>query len=178
MKKKYSIAASLEYGRYFSKAWIIYFYIFAFFGLVVIGGIVFISIVESMYEMLLCLILPLLSIPVAVYVIFYYHKLSAQIKLWLQDVVELNAKSVEIGTYKYDVAMSRVNKQKIQVSFVYNGNKVTMYSGMPGYEKTYAHNTKAGYEGIFRKFANKYIKILYSPKYNQVLILNDKIKQS
>jgi hypothetical protein len=55
---------------------------------------------------------------------------------------------------------------QIQVSFIFNGEKKSKIS-KPG-------NAISGYHKIFAKYNNKKINILYSPKYDQVLILHNK----
>lgn len=170
--KKYSIAASLEYGRYFSKWWVVFFYVGLFLSSIGFAIFILLAIEEANTVFLLGLFLPGLMSLASLYLIINNHKLAIKIKLWLKDSVELNAKSTEIDAYKYSAGISKVDKRKIRIIFVFNGKKIIKISGKPGYNRVF-YNTKAGYEGIFKKFANKSIKILYSEKYDQVLILND-----
>ena len=85
-----------------------------------------------------------------------------EISLWVQDVVELKAISKDM------TFVSREYKpHQIQVDFEYKGQKYQKLS-TPG-------NLRTGYHKIFTKYADREIKILYSPKYDEVLITKDKI---
>lgn len=53
--------------------------------------------------------------------------------------------------------------------FKYNGEKIAKYSTAKVF------GGQIGYLGTFNKYANKKVTILYSPSFDEVLILNEKI---
>lgn len=97
------------------------------------------------------------------------EKLRKEILLWLEDAVEVKAhcKCVDID-YEYIDGIP-FPLHKIQVEFKLNG---THYVRKPKDEHRGKFEVRR--KGYFRglsKYVNKEIKILYSQKYNEVLIL-------
>lgn len=82
-----------------------------------------------------------------------------KIKRWLEDAVLLSAISKKL------LSAGIPSSSKIQIEFVYNGKKKKQVS-LPG--KLLQIQT------IFSRYADREIQILYSPKYDQVMILKDK----
>jgi hypothetical protein len=92
------------------------------------------------------------------------NKRRDKIILCLEDAIETTAKSVKIGEIRLGFQPKSV---KIQVRFKVNG-------------KTYIRESTAkvfggweGYLGVYKKYADREICILYSQKYDEVLILKD-----
>lgn len=81
-------------------------------------------------------------------------------KKWLNDAVELYAKSN--GIKKTHFAFTDIGMIKLKVSFEYNGNKIEKYSGS---------KQNNGFDRVFSNYSDKQIKIMYSPKYDEVMIL-------
>ena len=93
-----------------------------------------------------------------------YHLLKEgvirrKIKRWLGDAVLLRAISKKL------LSAGIPSSSKIQIEFVYNRKKKKQVS-LPG--KLLQIQT------IFSRYADREIQILYSPKYDQVMILKDK----
>ena len=94
------------------------------------------------------------------------EKLRDQIVIWLNDSVELTAYSKAIGVWRPNFLSPAT---KIQVEFEMDGlhfsreSKGKLGVGCP-----------EGHHGIWTKYANKPIRILYSPKYDEVLVLKEK----
>lgn len=75
--------------------------------------------------------------------------MKKEIKLWMQDAIETDAYCVCVD--------KRIFTSMILVTFNYKGEKKSI--------------TSNGYSWIFNKYVNQQIKILYSPKYGEVMIL-------
>jgi hypothetical protein len=94
-------------------------------------------------------------------VVLHGYKLKKKIRLWLEDAVELKAYAKKQDDYTEFIKPSA----KISVHFKINGKKYSRVSeGKSG-------SLPKGYHGIWTKYADKEIDILYSPKYDQVLVL-------
>lgn len=101
------------------------------------------------------------------------YRLKKEIYSWLDDVVELTAQSMMYSSIR--------GAKKLMVRFEYGGKKYTFLSGKPKKSKnsTLRANqtlpqTSGGYAVFFNLYADRTIKILFSKKYSQVLILKDK----
>ncbi len=85
-------------------------------------------------------------------------------------IADSDAAVLAASAKDYDVSGSARATQgsKITVNFEYNGEKYTRSSGQ--YGKTMLKN---GYDKVFNNYVNKEILILYSPKYNQILLIKE-----
>lgn len=92
------------------------------------------------------------------------NKLKTKISMWLTDAVKLRAYSKKIGENRLGFQPKAI---KIQVKFKFNGKTYTRESTANGF------GGWKGYLGTFKKYADREISILYSPKYDEVLILKD-----
>ena len=84
---------------------------------------------------------------------------------WLEDAIQLKAYTEGIEhpiQTRYTAGI-----MKLKISFKYEGKLIKKYSGSN--EDIYSNN---GYDRIFNQFADKEINILYSPKYDEVILLN------
>lgn len=100
-----------------------------------------------------------------VYVEIKNRKLQSKIKLWLEDAVEIRAYSKKIGENRLGI---KPKATKIQIRFSLNKKHYSR-------ESTYqVFGGEKGYVGCFNKFADKEVNILYSLKYDEVMILKDK----
>lgn len=103
----------------------------------------------------------------AVYISIFVknNKLRKKIILWLEDAIETKAYSKNIGENRLGF---QPKATKIEVKFKVNNKIYTRESTAKvfgGWE---------GYQGVFTKYADREINILYSEKYDEVLILKDK----
>ena len=124
----------------------------------------------SFITLLILFVLVLLILPILfLFLIIKNEKIRKQVNLWLNDAIKVKAVSKEAGR-KYQFGILYV---KLQVDFDVGEMHYTKYS-----ESLNDKTTKeGGYYLIWKKYVNKQIDILYSPKYDQVLILKDnKIK--
>lgn len=96
--------------------------------------------------------------------------LRKKVKLWLQDAVEVEATTKTIGSVNWE-GYYTIRTIRIEVTFKYKGKTIIKKSGVKNAEQQKMSNSKSGYNTIFRKFTNRTIRILYSEKYDQVLLL-------
>lgn len=96
------------------------------------------------------------------------ERLRFKIFIWLEDAIELTAYAKCIGT-KYWIGIPLI---KLQIEFNINGIKYVRTSEE---EKRglIDKGRPIGYFSGISEFANKEIRILYSQKYDQVMILKD-----
>ena len=95
------------------------------------------------------------------------EKLRDNVNLWLEDAVEVKAFSKKIGVMR---AMGIVKGVRLQVDFVIDN---IHYSRESTYYDSLSKKFKAGYYVMWSKYADRQINILYSPKYDEVMILKD-----
>ena len=89
--------------------------------------------------------------------------------IWVEDAVELNAYCKNIG-----IKNSMFNTLiKLQVEFDFDENHYVRTTENE-HRTLFDLGRPIGYFSGVSKFADKEIKILYSPKYDQVMILKDK----
>ena len=81
----------------------------------------------------------------------------------MKDAVELNASSE--GLKKSYFGFSDIGLRKLKVAFKYENKKHVAYSGTKQVN---------GYDRIFFRYSNRQIKILYSPKFDEVMLLCEK----
>ena len=160
--KKLKIESSLEYGRIYNGIWTLFFYFSFVLGGLVAIGLVAIAIYENNMLYLLGEWFLILFCSILIWMIIKYRKINKKIDLWITDAVELNATCKCIDK---DFGGTRT-LYRIMVRFYYNDAPIIRKSGDCRNE-----NVKSGFDRVFRKYLDKKIKILYSPKYDQVLIL-------
>lgn len=178
MDKKHlrNIAATLKYGwfdgSHYKLNWVLYALIsFMFVG----GGVACILVISldfdiahNLFEYILVVIgclIGFLSVPTLLLVILLKNtQHMKRILLWMEDAVELSAFSRKVGETR-----TSFNPQiyKIQVEFTYNGKLLHQESTC----KPIGGGTEIGYHRIWKDYLDKKIDILYSPKYEQVMVL-------
>ena len=103
------------------------------------------------------IILAILPLGVILWRICYNKKVMKKIDEWLKDAVLLNAIGRRLSYYPY-------SSIQVQVEFCYEGKR---------YKRVNTDgNALIGYYRPFKEDKKK-LKILYSPKYDEVLILRD-----
>lgn len=161
MKK---IVASLKYGRIYEKSLIFLWIMFADGLFLGIYSFVFLFGVDRSIVGFICGFLSgILFSGAALYLIVKNYINCKNCKKWVQDAVELNATSV--GIKKAYFGFSDIGLRKLKVSFKYNKKKYVKYSGT---------KQTNGYDRVFLKYSDAQITILYSPQFDEVMILDDK----
>lgn len=90
-----------------------------------------------------------------------------EVNLWLKDAIEVEAYSKSIGKKQLGI----FECVRIQVDFYINGIHYSRVSDSNIYkEKSF----EGGYYYLWSKYSNRKIRILYSPKYDQVMVLKDR----
>lgn len=176
-----NIEASLSLGRFFSGKWIavIYFCLFAsllFPAITIIllaipaeyGVIWDIGIIATYIFMNL---LSLFLMIVVIWVIKNNNKIKKKIQLCFDDAIELKAFSKVLDIKRF---LLQPKIAKIETHFNLNG---VSHKRVSSNRVVGAGNLK-GYHNVFNNYINKQIKILYSQKYDEVLILKDKVKSN
>ncbi|MBQ9714428.1 MAG: hypothetical protein IJV83_03815 [Clostridia bacterium] len=158
------IVASLKYGRIHRKSLFFLWVMFAFGIFLVIYSFIFLFGVEqSVIGFIGVMLAGIIFLGTALYIIIKNYINCKSCKKWVQDAVALNA--ISEGIKKAYFGFSDIGLRKLKVSFKYDKKKYVKYSG-----------TKQGngYDRVFFRYADAEIKILYSPKFDEVMILNDK----
>lgn len=174
------IDATLKYGQFFTGKWIVFFYsLIVFCAVMPISSIVYLFLVLLNIEIvdnetiLVLICSSTVCILIILGVLFVLHKnckLKKKIAMWLEDAVELTAQTITLDTFR--TLGHPVAETKLQVKFNYYGiNKVQSSFDETKKDHWYKRN---GYFKILSKYSNRTIKIMYSPKYDQVLILKNK----
>ena len=169
------VSATLENGRIFSKGILVLLYIggVSSFLVFLIGMLMAVTnfLENGIAQGVLFLSCVLLVCGVFIggftYLIIRDKKLKKEIKIYLQDAVLLEAQTEDIGSLS--VSRRFYDGTKIRVSFEYEGKVITKESGSP--KKT--GKITNGYDKVFWKYINRTINILYSPQYDQVMLLKD-----
>ena len=106
--------------------------------------------------MVFCCGFYLVGIVVAILLICRNHVIKNNIRLWLSDK---NIVEREVVPFRYSQGGGVVaGPIKVGVRFRYNGHRILMFSKK--------------YSVAFYKIIDKRIKILYSPKYHEIIILS------
>ena len=170
---KHRIVATLRYGRVFNPIFCIVLIVALVISVFFIPLIIYFAFLEKEYILLCVLILNILIIPIAVYSINYFFKVNKQIKLWKKDAICVKAKCKQIGSNIIYFGRGGLIKKaiNISISFAYQGKKIVIKSSE--YEKKDLFHDGTGCDVVFKKYRDRSIKILYSPTFNQVMILND-----
>lgn len=102
------------------------------------------------------------------------NKQSKEVKLWLQDAVEINAVTSQAGENKSVAMLTPITLYKLQVDFDYNGRHYTYFS--KNEYKIKFDSPPTGFHKIWERYINKNVKIMYSPKYDEVMLVRGSAK--
>lgn len=169
------IVGSLAYGRLFSGKWMSFFYIILV-SMLIFPAITIITLIitftvgfewpgEMVGFFIGCNIYAGLLIAVYVSIIVRNKKLRKKIIIWLEDAIQVKAHAKIIDSVRLGI---QPKQAKIKIDFKIDGKKYSRISSgkMPG-------GGPEGYHKIWANYADREINILYSSKYDQVLILKD-----
>lgn len=95
-----------------------------------------------------------------IYMIHFYKKLYKELTLWLEDAVEASA-----FVRRMDVLSVKYKPYQVEFQFCIEGKEYRRLSSHGG--------LIVGQNKTFIKYNNSFVKIMYSPKYDQVMVLRD-----
>ncbi|MDE6059517.1 MAG: hypothetical protein K2G44_05735 [Clostridia bacterium] len=167
MKHK-KIAASLELGAVYTWKFLLLLCVTFILTFSTASVMIYFSITEEI-ELLICVIMFYIMAILLLIVIIVCQRQAKKVKKWLADAVELTAQSTTLGDSFVWAAFFPMKTKKIFVKFEYEGRVIRKESGKNKENSFF----QQGYSAAFRKYADREIKILYSPKYDQVLIMKD-----
>ena len=102
--------------------------------------------------------------------IFKNEKQRNEIKLWLEDAVELKAYSRKIDAFS---TLLSQEQYKIQIEFEYGGKSFCCVSRGKIFKNS--EEARDGYHAEWRDYLDKEVSILYSPKYEEVMVLKNNV---
>lgn len=153
------IVASLTYGKVLSGKWMAFLYVLCFLEFLFLVGIILMGIYDNVSYFFGLLFCTLVIVP-SLWLIKRFRGIRRKVSLWVQDAVELPATSVYVATQKLAVISFGANHMiKVSIRFKFDGKTKRQMSI---------------FDSVFRKYCDREIKILYSPTYDQVLILKDR----
>ena len=120
---------------------------------------------EVIFTVVGCCIAALFLVAATIYLIVRNEKIRTNIFNWMEDAVELRAFAQTVNVEHVSFLFPRA---KLQVTFTLDGKHYKKTSG-----RIREGKTRTGYQNYWMKFNNKNIRILYSPKYDQVILLQD-----
>lgn len=164
MIKKISI--TLEFGRIYTGLLLMFFYMMFFLSVLTSCVIFIIALIEDSRLFLVFSLCVLMAFCFAA-VIIINHKNCLRVKEWLKDSVKLKAYAKTLDESKVYSGFIPLKATKIIVTFVYNGKHISKMSG----KQDSAISRFNGYSSALEKYVNREIDIMYSPKYDQVMIL-------
>jgi len=167
--KRYKIKSSLSYGKVFWGKSEYALYIFLFLPImdpIITIGIIITILLDKMqftYEVITSVIFLNcfwgLIFGIVLWRFIHNNKLKKKIEIWLEDAVPIRASAKRL-----DLVDITYQPYQIEVSFIFKDVRYK-YISKPG-------NPIIGYYKFFSEPV-KELKILYSPKYEEVLILKD-----
>lgn len=170
------IGASLKDGMVFHKGLWCFVYAFLVFCLIVpVGSIVYCLLVlfrltsfsnEDAIPLIGSNIGCLLTSVGVIYVLIKKLRLKKKIYMCIDDAVELRGKTIAIDRIYYPIRPAT----KLMVRFRYEKKWRTLYSGDPS--KNYYLFKNHGYYKVLEKYVGEHVKILYSPKYNEIFFFS------
>lgn len=102
---------------------------------------------------------------ILIYIKIKNDRIKKKINLWKEDAVELSAYVEQIDEYRIGIRPKAV---KIRVRFRFGGRRYLRESTAK------IVGGRKGYLDCYKKYVNRKVQILYSPKYDEVLILKSK----
>ena len=176
-----NISATLKYGEFVNKTdkkKLLIILIFGLSAFAVFTVFLILEVVDYFYgkgDMILIIIfgivLGFIGLVVPYYIlvgILKKRKQKREINFFFFYAVELQAKATEIGVWS---GWLKTKSYKLQVGFDFEGKNYSFESKNKHIEFVFWEPD--GYDEIWQKYINKNIKILYSPKYNEVMIIGD-----
>ncbi|MBQ8308713.1 MAG: hypothetical protein IJX96_02660 [Clostridia bacterium] len=169
MKEKYKIEASLSFGKIFSDK--VNFLLYVFLGISLIVPVITVCIIFTIAlgemqtspniisSLIFANIFAFFLFGVVLWRIIYNNKLKKRIRLWLNDAIP-----IKTSARRLDLTDKKYKPYQIEVKFIFQEKK-----------QKYISRAGSSVTGYFKFFSEpaKELNILYSPKYNEILILKE-----
>lgn len=172
MKKNISdkdIVSTLSFGDNFSTFKFVLMWISIVICIAGSIALIIVSRIENNQDDLLAAFIPIVLLIVPISFLSFGFKRRKKIKLWLADAIILDA-SCELTVDYFDGLNSG---EKVLIVFTYNSEQLIRMSKFRyQHPLTFSIN---GYSNTYKKYIGHNIKILYSPKYDEVMIPNQHI---
>ncbi|MBO4988935.1 MAG: hypothetical protein J6D37_01250 [Clostridia bacterium] len=150
------VTISLEYGPRISTLGVIIAWMILIVGIFLdvfpFCGIIPFDTDESINPILCLIFLSAFIMLFAGYFLVREYRLNQKIDLWLQDAVRLEAQCSKMGSWRGTNAGTGYN---VTVTFCYDDKQ----------------RTADGFGLVYKNYAGRVVDILYSPKYDQVMML-------
>lgn len=163
------VDVSLKYGKIFSKNWMLTWCVclclaVLFFGYTLCEILVSDNqtILDLLYGILVWLFCFVFFAGTLLYFILKNKFIKKKVMIWLNDAIEIKAYARE--TKRLPASLLSLEQVAIEVIFKYDGEIVILKNGKQKWLQVAPYLVK---------YANKKINILYSPTYNEVMILKD-----
>ena len=166
MKNIKDIAGALSFGAIYTglKSWLINGCFMLSIALMISMGILALVVDSELF--LVVAVSALFAIMFFIVMVINYVN-CAKIKKWMKDAVKLKAFAHAIDNSTTHTLVFRQQTTKLSVSFEYNNKTIVKESG----KKDGAFSVINGYSTLFNKYADKEITILYSPEYDEVILM-------
>lgn len=163
------IETSLSYGGNPKKGLMFIVVLTIIMNIVLLAAMIAVFVVEKDFSYFYTIIIPLLFLVCFLIIFLRAIALKRCIKEWLKDAIELQCRC--------DYALGSIVKNngdcKISVIFEYNGETHIKSSGRNNKNPFLLFTD--GYNGINKKYIGRTFNILYSPKYDEIMIPKQEI---
>ena len=163
------IATTLEFGAIYTGFFLGFLYCIFLMAIALTCFMLVLSITKDSQLFLAFSICVIITICLSL-VIYINHKNCKKVKEWLKDSIKLKAYCKTLDKSTTFSGVLPLKTTKVLVSFSYNEQTITKESG----NKEKGNFSLTGYSVLLKKYADREIDILYSPKYDQIMILKDK----
>ncbi len=163
------IATTLEFGAVYAGAFLVFLYSALIMAIVATCLMLLLSVTKDSQLYIAFAICGIISICFLL-VILINHKNCKKVKEWLKDSIPLKAYCKTLDESITFSGFLPLKSKKVIITFTFNGQTISKESG----KKNQSQFSLNGYSVLIKKYADRKIDILYSPKYDQVMILKDK----
>ncbi len=169
--RDHKIIASLTYGKRCTVGLFLVMVVGAMFCTALVPLTIILTVITDKYGVLFCLFIPLIGIPALYQTVYINWRQLRDIKKWKADAEMITGRAEE--TDRIVNRITRTEKIQIILTFPYGERDIMRVSGGKNTYKQNIFYLHPGYSSIFLKYIKRPINILYSQKYDEVMILED-----
>lgn len=167
-KGKEKIVATLKHGKIIGVGLSIFLYFTIIVSCAMMIMLIGIAVSYDNYGILIFEFFPTFLVVIAIMLLVNNRKAMQEITKWKQDAVLLQAYCEEV--YNPKKVLNKGCIGQISISFVYNGQKMSLLSQKSANAK-FDPMGSYGSDKVYRQFVNKKVNILYSPSNNEVMLI-------